>query len=369
MKGLYLKGAFVLLLLFPAVRSQFTSAGVRWLYILLLSFSLSFALTPVVKSIALRRKVLDQPNERKVHLHPTPLLGGVAVYLGIIGAIAANTIVSEGMVAVLLAGTLLMLVCLMDDVKALPAGTKLWAQLLATVIVMLTGKVLTLFPAGWMGTPLNIFITILWIIGITNALNFFDGLDGLATGLAAIIAFFLGVVALQRDQPLLGWFATAIIGSCLGFLPYNLRLRQPATIFLGDTGSSFLGFTLACLAVKGNWADNNPIISLTNPILIFGVLIYDMVHITVARIVTGKVNSFYTWIEYVGKDHLHHRLAALLGSQKGSVLLIYLISICLGLGAIVLRNARTVDAFLLILQATIIVAIITFLEQKGRSRP
>ena len=166
----------------------------------------------------------------------------------------------------------------------------------------------------------------------------------------------------------MGWFAVAIIGSCLGFLPYNFRPPRSATIFLGDTGSSFLGFTLACLAVKGNWADNNPIISLSNPILIFWVLIYDMVHITVARIATGKVKGIKGWLVYVGKDHLHHRLAALLGSRSGSVCLVYLLSICLGLGAIVLRNARTVDALLLLLQATIIVIVFTFLEQKGRSK-
>ena len=342
--------------------------GFRWLYILLFSFSLSYALTPVVRSIATRRGVLDQPHERKIHLHSTPLLGGIAVYLGVLGAIGANAIISEGMVAVLLAGTLIMVVGLIDDIRGLPAGVKLSVQLLATIIVMLSGKVLTLFEAGWMGTPLNILLTVLWIIGITNALNFFDGMDGLATGLAAIIAFFLGAVAFQTNQPLLGWFAVAIVGSCLGFLPYNFRSRQPATIFLGDTGSSFLGFTLACLAVKGNWADNNPIISLSNPILIFGVLIYDMVHITVARVFTGKVMSFRGWIEYVGKDHLHHRLAALLGSQKVSVFLIYLLGICLGLGAVVLRNARTVDAFFLLLQATIVVIILTILEQKGRLR-
>lgn len=365
---LFLDGLLFLSLLLPPVRSTFFELGVRWLYILLFSFSLTYALTPLVRSIAMKRGILDRPDERKVHLKPTPLLGGVAIYLGILGATGANAIISEGMMAVLLAGTLIMVFGLIDDAKGLPAGAKLFVQLLAAIVVMFSGKVLTLFPAGWLGTPLNLLITLLWIIGITNALNFFDGMDGLATGLAAIISFFLGMVALQTHQPLLGWFAVAIVGSCLGFLPYNLRLKELATIFLGDTGSSFLGFILACLAVKGNWADNNPIVSLSNPILIFGVLIYDMVHITVARVITGKVTSVRSWLEYVGQDHLHHRLAALLGSQKGSVFLIYLLSICLGLGAIVLRNARTVDAFLLLFQAAIIVVVFTLLEQKGRKQ-
>jgi len=361
-------GALLILLLLPTIRFQFLETGFRWLYIFLFSFSLSYTLTPFVRSIAIKRSILDRPNERKIHLVPTPLLGGLAVYLGILGSIAANAIISEGMVAVLLAGTLMMVLGLIDDVKGLSAGVRLCVQLLAMAIVMLSGKVLTLFPVGLIGSSLNVVLTVLWIIGITNALNFFDGMDGLATGLTAIIAFFLGAVAFQTHQPLLGWFAVAIVGSCLGFLPYNFRPNQPATIFLGDTGSSFLGFILACLAVKGNWAEGNPIVSLSNPILIFGVLIYDMVHITAARIITGKVASFRSWIEYVGKDHLHHRLATLLGTKKGSVFLIYLLSVCLGLGAIMLRNARTVDALLLLVQATIIVIVLSILEQKGRSR-
>src|SRR3990172_1245947 len=364
----WLIGALLILLLLPTIRFQFLETGFRWLYVFLFSFSVSYTLTPFVRSIAIKRSILDRPSERKIHLVPTPLLGGLAVYLGILGSIAANAIMSEGMVAVLLAGTLMMVLGLIDDVKGLSAGVRLCVQLLAMAIVMLSGKVLTLFPVGLIGSSLNVVLTVLWIIGITNALNFFDGMDGLATGLTAIIAFFLGAVAFQTNQPLLGWFAVAIVGSCLGFLPYNFRPNQPATIFLGDTGSSFLGFILACLAVKGNWAEGNPIVSLSNPILIFGVLIYDMVHLTAARIITGKVASFRSWIEYVGKDHLHHRLGTLLRTKKGSVFLIYLLSVCLGLGAIMLRNARTVDALLLLVQATIIVIVLSILEQKGRSR-
>ena len=361
-------GALLLTLVFPAVRGFFLDAGIRWFYILTLSFSIAYVFTPVVRTLATRWRILDKPDARKVHRQPTPLMGGIAVYLGILGAIGANAIVGQGMVLVLLGGTVIAAVGIWDDVRPIPPAVKLAGQVLAMGIVMIGGKVLTLFQAGWIGTPVNILLTVLWIVGITNAMNFFDGMDGLATGLSAIIAFFLGIVALQTDQPLLGWFAVAIVGACLGFLPYNFRPNQPASIFLGDTGSSFLGFILACLAVKGEWADNDPIVSLSNPILIFGVLIYDMIHITVSRIATGKVRNLRDWLAYVGKDHMHHRIAALLEGNKGSVLLIFSLSICLGLGAIVLRNARTVDALLLLFQAVIIVVIFTILERKGRSR-
>ena len=145
-----------------------------------------------------------------------------------------------------------------------------------------------------------------------------------------------------------------------------MRRRAPAHVFLGDSGSTFLGFTLACLAVKGHWADDNPIVSFSNPLLIFGVLIYDMIHITVERIATGKVRSIKAWIDYVGKDHLHHRLERALGSRNASVGLIFTLTICLGLAAMVLRKAGTGEAILLLTQAALIVIMVTILEHAGR---
>ena len=181
-----------------------------------------------------------------------------------------------------------------------------------------------------------------------------------------MIAFFLGVLAFQTSQPELGWLAIAIIGATLGFLPYNFRANGPALIFLGDGGSTFLGFTLATLAVMGDWTEQNAFVAVTNPILIFWVLIYDMVHLTVDRIVTGKVHSFREWLDYVGKDHLHHRLARALGGQRASVLMIFTLTICLGLGAMALRSAETGDAIILLLQATLIVTMLTVFEYRGR---
>jgi UDP-GlcNAc:undecaprenyl-phosphate GlcNAc-1-phosphate transferase len=154
------------------------------------------------------------------------------------------------------------------------------------------------------------------------------------------------------------------VGSCLGFLPFNLRPHRPAAIFLGDAGSTFLGFVLAALAVKGEWAENS-IIDAAAPVLIFWIFIFDMTHITVMRFVTGKVHSFREWIAYVGRDHLHHRLEALLSSRRETVFLIFSLSISMGLGAMALRNARTLEATLLIFQAAIIVVIVSILERAG----
>ena len=352
----------------PTVRQLFVFEGLRWLYILLFAFLGAGALTPLMVHLSHQWGLVDQPSDRKIHVHPTPRLGGAAVYLGFLGSVLLNSILPDWMIATLVAGSLLLIVGIIDDIWELPASSKLVAQLVAAGIVIATGKVLTLFPSGPVGDVANAGLTLLWIVGITNAFNFFDGMDGLATGLAILIAGFMGAVAFETNQPGLGWLAIAIIGAGVGFLPYNFRGRRHAVIFLGDGGATFLGFTLACLAVKGNWADHNPIVSFSNPLLIFGVLIYDMIHITVERVATGKVRSIKEWLDYVGKDHLHHRLERALGSRQASVVMIFLMTICLGLAALALRDAGTAEALLLLVQACLIVVMITILEWSGRQK-
>lgn len=353
------------LLLVMPVRELFVSEGVRWLYILMLSFAVSFGLTPIMFRLGHRLGLVDQPAERKIHWEPTPRIGGLALYLGFVVAVVANSILVDWMIAILVSGSVLLVVGLLDDKWQLPAWVKLSAQVGGAGLVIYSGKVLTLFPSGLPGDVANILLTLLWIVGITNAFNFFDGMDGLATGLAILIAFFMGLVAFDTNQPYLGWLALAMIGAGIGFFPYNFSVRRPGLIFLGDGGSTFLGFTLACLAVKGNWADHNPIVSFSNPLLIFGVLIYDMIHITVARVLTKKVRTVKEWIDFVGQDHLHHRLERALGSRQASVGMIFVLTICLGLAAMVLRHADTADAVMLLAQAVLILLMITILE-RGR---
>jgi UDP-GlcNAc:undecaprenyl-phosphate GlcNAc-1-phosphate transferase len=202
-------------------------------------------------------------------------------------------------------------------------------------------------------------------VGITNAMNFFDGMDGLAAGLGAIIAFFLAIVALQMQKPFVGWSAVAMLGGCLGFLPFNFRPGKKSLIFLGDAGSTTIGFVLASLAIYSDWADLNPVVSLVSPLLIFWILIFDMTYITLARVIRGQTRTFREWIEYVGHDHLHHRMARVLGGNTQSVLFIFLLTICLGLNVLVLRQSRPMEALLLIGQALMIVVLISVLEAKA----
>ena len=357
-------------LIIPVVRQTFSIHGLRWVYILALSFSFSFCLTPLFRWLAPTIGAMDIPDSRKKHDQATPLLGGGAVFLAFLLAILVNGIFSKELTAILIGSSLLFIIGVIDDVRDVNAAIKLFAQLAAVGCVMFQGIVLRILPEslGIAADLSNGLLTILWILGITNAFNFFDGMDGMASGLGLIIAFFLGVVAFQTDQAFLGWIAVAVMGSCLGFLPYNLLKNERATIFLGDAGSTVIGFILACVAVYGEWDLNNSVIAAVSPLLIFWVLIFDMVHITIDRIVTGKVTTFKEWIEYVGRDHLHHRMAQILGGHKRSVFFIYLLTACFGISAVVLRNATTRDAILLLFQAACMVIMVTVLERIGRRK-
>ena len=360
------------ILLMPFVRSYFFNSLGRWLYVLIFSFSASYVLTPVARKIASKLGILDFVDDaggRKIHERNTPLLGGLAIIIAFIAALLANMILDREYLFLLVGGVIVALVSLIDDWRGLSARLKLGVQVAVVIVLIYEGVVLELFPVKTLwGYSLNCIFTDLWIVGITNAMNFADGMDGLAAGLGAIIALFMGIVAFQTNQPLMGWVALAMLGSCLGFLPYNFRPRSPALIFLGDGGSIFLGFILAALAIKGDWADNNPIVSFAEPVLIFWVLIFDMTYITAERILTGKVKNFRDWIDYVGKDHMHHRFYAILGDRRKVVLFVYLISATLGISAIALRNARIVDGILLVVQAFLITIIISILEYSGRHR-
>jgi UDP-GlcNAc:undecaprenyl-phosphate GlcNAc-1-phosphate transferase len=373
LRGIWWRHYIPMLILFgvaivPQTQQFFSSMGWRWAYILFLSFVLSFCLTPVFRWIAYRFGILDRPDARKLHQEATPLLGGASVFISFLAAITINGIFSLKLGAMMIGSAALFVIGIADDIKEIPAGLKLTTQIVFTIFVMSCGIVLRVVPEslGIFSETGNVLLTLFWIIGITNAMNFFDGMDGMAAGLGAIISFFLGVVAFQTTQPFLGWIAVAMMGSCIGFLPYNLMKKGKATIFLGDAGSTVIGFILSCVAVYGDWAEGNPVVALASPLLIFWVLIFDMVYITIDRILTGKVANLRQWIEYVGKDHLHHRLAYILGGHKRSVFFIYLLSLCLGISAVVLRNARPLDALLLLVQAVILVVLITILEKRGR---
>ena len=359
-----------LLLLVPSLRLFFVGAGYRWFYILSLSLGLSFSIIPLLRFIASKWGILDDPGPRKIHKKPTPLLGGGGVFFSFVLGILINGIYSVELIIILFASAIIFIVGIVDDIREIPASIKLLIQLLSAGLVISFGITVTVIPLslGLIGKIGNIALTMMWIIGITNAMNFLDGMDGASAGVGAIISFFLGILAFLTDQPFFGWISLSMMGGCLGFLPYNFKMKERASIFLGDAGSTFIGFVLATLAVYGHWwiGDNNPIVSFASPLLIFSVLIADMAYITAHRIFKGKVLNLRGWLEYVGKDHLHHRLFFALGDKRKAVLLIYAYAITLGISSLVLRHTDTLNAVLLLIQAVFIVILGGILERQMR---
>ncbi|MCX5878620.1 MAG: MraY family glycosyltransferase, partial [Deltaproteobacteria bacterium] len=356
-------------LILPSVRSFFFNLGLRWQYIFLFSFLAACFLTPLCRALALKLKILDRPDWRKIHDQPTPLLGGVAIYVAFSVALLLNNVFLPGMKSLLLGATLIFVMGLIDDVKPLPAVLKFVLQVGISLVVIVMGDIhLTFFYHSTWAPFVNIPLTVLWIVGLTNSMNFFDGIDGLASALSIICALFLGILAFNTDQPALGWFAVAAVGACVGFIPHNFRLGKSALIFLGDAGSTFLGFTLAGLAVLGQWSITSQFVSLAAPVLIFGVLIFDMVYVNLSRIKNRQARSFTELLTCVNKDHLHHRLLFLGFARKEVVFIISTISVCLGMSAFIIMDQKFIEGLLGLLQAFLILGLVVALMLKGRER-
>jgi UDP-GlcNAc:undecaprenyl-phosphate GlcNAc-1-phosphate transferase len=362
-------GLVLVFLILPPVRFLCFGARLRWKYILIFSFLSAYFLSPIIRLVALKLHILDRPDWRKIHEQPTPLLGGGAVYVAFSSAILLNGVFLPGMKILLLGGTLIFIMGLIDDVKSLPALVKFTLQILISCFVVLIGHIqLSFFYGTRWEAFLNIPVTVLWIVGLTNAMNFFDGIDGLASAMSIIAAFFLGVLAFDTGQPALGWFAVGLVGACGGFMPHNFRVGKPALLFLGDAGSTFLGFMLAGLAVLGRWSSTSNFVSITAPILVFGVLIFDMTYVNLSRIRNRQAKSFIELLSCVNKDHLHHRLLFLGFARKEVVIIISTISVCFGVSALIIMRQDTTEAFLGLFQALLIIGLIVTLMLKGRER-
>jgi UDP-GlcNAc:undecaprenyl-phosphate/decaprenyl-phosphate GlcNAc-1-phosphate transferase len=363
-----LRSAFMLALVMPGVREWFRAWHLLWAYLALLAFALAVFAVPIVRALALRWGVLDNPAARKVHAVAMPLLGGAAVYAAFATTVLFNFTFSLELKGVAVGATIVVLVGILDDITDISARAKLAGQLAGAIAAILYGVVLSVVPQSVPGALyLNLLLTVLWFLTVTNALQFLDGMDGLAAGLGVIAGIFFSIAALQTNQPYLMFLAAALVGACLGFLPYNFR-PGGATIFLGDSGASFVGFTLAGLAVMGEWSNDNPVVALLTPALILAVPLFDIAFVGVARIVTGKVHSLQEWLAYTGKDHMHHRFEALGLTKRQSVLLIFFIAATLGLSALLLKVAAPHEAALLLLQTACVLAIIAVLEAAGRGR-
>ena len=320
----------------------------------LLAFITTFVVTPHTMRLAKKVGAIDIPNDRRVNKKPMPRLGGLAVIAGFVVSIIYLFITTsiEGklnlfgeenyylkMIGFFLGTLILGLVCYIDDVKGVPSWVKLTAQIVASIIVVACGirieNISIPFTEGKIiiGDIFSYIITVCWIVGITNAINLIDGLDGLSSGVTLISCLSLLMVFALNNSPLIAIvLITALAGALVGFLPFNF---SPAKTFIGDTGSNFMGFALAIISILGV-AKTYTALVLIAPIIILAMPIFDTLFAIFRRLIKGKsIKAVFK----PDKGHLHHKLMAKGYTQKQAVLIMYGITAILGMFAVILLES------------------------------
>ena len=297
---------------------------------------LAIGATPIARRIALRLGVIDQPNARKIHINPIPLLGGVAIYGSFIAALLlfGNRYRLNELISILVGASLMSFLGMWDDRRSMHPLLKLLGQFLAASILVLTGVRIGTF--SW--EVLNIAITVGWIVVITNSLNLLDNMDGLSGGIGATAAIFFLLLAAMNDQYLVGALSAALVGACLGFLVYNFN---PASIFMGDAGSLFLGFILAAVGIKLRFPEGVQIVTWMVPVLILGLPLFDTALVIISRLRRG-----FNPLTTPGKDHTSHRLVAMGYTRREAVLICYLVSAGLGVVALFITQANILEGYI-----------------------
>lgn len=308
----------------------------------LLSFITVVIATPFVRRLALQFDIVDHPEKRKVHNTPVATLGGVAILLGAaIGFFYLSPFIyiSTGIVSGLF---LIVLLGVIDDLYDLSARTKMAGQIVAALCAVASGVIIPFIHFPFYGNIefgiFSIIMTILWIVGITNAVNFIDGLDGLAAGVTAIALLMILLMSIVHQLYTVLPFVIILLGSILGFLPYNFH---PANIFMGDTGSMFLGYTISILAIDG-FLKSVTLFSLIVPIMILGVPLLDTFFAILRRLLNREK------ISKPDKRHLHHRLLEIGFTHRSAVFLIYLVSFLFGIIAIIFSTSSFKSALVIL---------------------
>ena len=319
---------------------------------------MSFAATPLVKIFAQKVGAMDVPKDgRRMHDHPIPRLGGLAMFLGFLLATLIFSQIDTQTRGMLLGCVVVVAAGVIDDINPLKWWTKLILQLAAAGIAVGHGiriEVFTnpnLFSEGWLILGwLSVPITILWIVLVTNSVNLIDGLDGLAVGVSGIGSVAMLVIALLVSEGNVAVIMAALAGACIGFIPYNLN---PAKIFAGDTGALLLGYVLATMSVIGMFK-TYAIISFLLPFLVLALPLFDTVFAILRRICHGQSPM------QADRGHVHHRLIDMGLSQKQAVAILYCISTVFGLAAVVLATSGRVKALVVALAFMFIVSIAAF---------
>ena len=322
-----------------------------WIYLFafMLSLGLSLYITPIVRKGALLYDIVDRPDGKlKNHKDPVAYLGGIAVYLAVLLTLALTFDLSREILGILLSGTIIVILGIIDDFKVLPPKIKFIGQAIAAFVLIKSGIYIKLvFLPLW----INIILSFLWLMVITNAFNIIDVMDGLATGIGCLVSIILFIVAIMNQHVLIAILTIALAGSLLGFLRYNF---EPAKIYLGDTGSLFIGLLLGALSMIGSYTQNN-LAACFSPVIILGIPIFDTVFVIYIRWRRGIP------IIYGSPDHFALRLRKWRFSTIQTVILSYAASLILGLLAIVMlllpSNLAALGIILVLLLGAISLAV------------
>lgn len=321
---------------------------------LLCAAAMSCALTPLVKLLAKKVGAMDIPkDERRMHHTPIPRMGGLAIFIGFIVSVLIFQKLQLGseLQGILLGAVIIVILGVLDDILTLRALPKFLVQIFAAVIVVLYGCRIDHFMGFTLPDWLSYPVSVIWIVAITNAINFIDGLDGLAAGVSAISAGTMLIVALllapDPTAMICAVLLAALVGACVGFIPYNFN---PATIFMGDTGSTFLGFMLASISIFGLFK-TYAVISFAVPFLVLGLPIFDICFAVIRRVAKGQSPM------HADRGHVHHRLIDMGFSQKQAVAISYLLSAILGLSAVVLTDRGEIQAMIFLIAIIVVGAI------------
>ena len=337
------------------------------IFAFVIAFIFTFATTPLVRRFAYKIGAVDVPRDkRRVHKRPTPRIGGLAIIFGFLVAIISfNDSWSRELVSILIGVGILGVLGIIDDCKELDAKLKFVVQIIAALVVVIFGDIrisVMSNPNVFSENPyiifpqwLSITVTVLWIVFMTNAVNFIDGLDGLAAGVSAIMSMSLVFIAITYHEYEIALLGIALMGACFGFLPFNFN---PSKIFMGDTGSMFLGYMLSVLSVQGMFK-SYAVISFAVPIIMLGLPLFDALFAMLRRLLTGK-NPMSA-----DRGHLHHRLYDMGFSQKQTVFILYAISGVLGITSILLAEQRFLRAMLLLISVLIFLLIATMLGKNS----
>ena len=337
-----------------------SNLGLKLVVSIVLSFIISFAMTPVVKTFAIKVGAVDIPKDnRRMHDHPIPRMGGLAIFMGFLLTVVLFADLTQEIRGILVGAIIIAALGAIDDIVALNAWVKLAGQIIAAVVAVSNGVVIHLFmnPNIFSGSEyimlesLSIPITVLWIVGVTNAVNLIDGLDGLACGVSTIASLTMFVVALLVSQSNVAVVLAALMGACLGFLPYNMN---PAKIFMGDTGALLLGFVLATTSAVGMFKFY-AVVTFLVPLLALALPLLDTLLAIIRRILRGQ-SPFAP-----DRGHLHHRLVDMGLNQKQAVAIMYAISAMLGLCAVVVVSTGPVRICLLVIAVFVVLRISKFI--------